>query len=241
MPGTALADSLSAQKIRTSPLSENGENMSEYFDELYRRNEDYFSLEPVKLLKQCYHYLDKSGSVLDIGAGTGRNAIFLARQGFKVDAIEPSHIGADILRGIAEREGLEININVSGFADFTPQSEPYSGILLLGLLQLLSWDEIGLLTQKINAWTSSNSLIFITAWTTIDPAYESKKAELETVGRNSFSNPDDTLTTFLEQNEILRLFKDFEVIHHHEGLGPWHSHSGGKPERHGSVEAVFKR
>ncbi len=215
--------------------------MTKYFDDLYSQKEDYFSYEPVRLLKQYYQYLNTAGRVLDVGAGTGRNAIFLARQGFHVDAIEPSHAGADIIRNMAEREELKISTYVSGFAELSPQSGPYSGILLLGLLQLLSWDEIGLLTQKIRAWTSNGSLVFVTAWTTIDPAYEKKKAELEAVGRNSFMNPDGNLTTYLEQNEVLQLFEGFDIIHHHEGLGAWHSHSRGTPERHGSVEAVFRR
>jgi len=215
--------------------------MTNYFDDLYRQKEDYFSFEPVKLLEQNYHYLDKSRPVLDVGAGTGRNAIFLARQGFKVDAIEPSHAGVDIMRNMAEKEELQINTYVSGFVDFSPQIGPYSGILLLGLLQLLSWDEIRLLLQKIRAWTSDGSLVFVTAWTTIDPAFEKRKAELEAVGRNSFMNPDGNLTTYLEQNEILGLFEGFDIIHHREGLGSWHSHSGGTPERHGSVKAVFRR
>lgn len=215
--------------------------MTKYFDDLYSQKADYFSFEPVKLLAQYYHYLDKSGPVLDVGAGTGRNAIFLVRQGFKVDAIEPSHVGADIIRNMAEKEELQINTYVSGFADFLPQGGPYSGILVLGLVQLLSWDEIGLLMQKIRAWTSNGSLVFVTAWTTIDPAFEKRKAELEEIGRNSFMNPDGNLTTYLEQNEILRLFEGFDIIHHHEGLGAWHSHSHGTPERHGSVEAVFRK
>jgi cyclopropane fatty-acyl-phospholipid synthase-like methyltransferase len=215
--------------------------MTNYFDDLYRQKEDYFSFEPVKLLEQNYHNLDKSRPVLDVGAGTGRNAIFLARQGFKIDAVEPSYVGVDIMRNKAEREELKINSYICGFADFSPQSGPYSGILLLGLLQLLSWDEIGLLMRKIRTWTSDGSLVFVTAWTTIDPAYERRKAELEAVGRNSFMNPDGNLTTYLEQNEILGLFEEFDIINHHEGLGPWHSHSCGTPERHGSVEAVFRR
>jgi tellurite methyltransferase len=216
-------------------------NMTEYFDDLYSQKEDYFSFEPIKLLKQYYHYFNKSGRILDVGAGTGRNALFLAREGYKVDAIEPSHVGVDIIRNMAEREELKINAQVSGFADFSPQGEPYTGILLLGLLQLLSWDEIELLMRKIKAWTSDGSLVFITAWTTIDPAYEKRKSELETVGRNSFMNPDGNLTTYLEQNEILKLFEGYDIIHHHEGLGPWHSHSRGTPERHGSIEAVLRR
>lgn len=52
-------------------------------------------------------------SVLDIGAGTGRNALPLARAGFVTDAIEPAPALCKILRETAEAEQLSLGI-VSG-------------------------------------------------------------------------------------------------------------------------------
>jgi SAM-dependent methyltransferase len=48
--------------------------------------------------------------VLDIGAGTGRNALALARRGHPVDAVEMSPKFADIIRSEAERESLEVRV-----------------------------------------------------------------------------------------------------------------------------------
>jgi SAM-dependent methyltransferase len=48
--------------------------------------------------------------VLDIGAGTGRNALALARRGHPVDAVEMTPKFADIIRTEAERETLDIRI-----------------------------------------------------------------------------------------------------------------------------------
>lgn len=48
--------------------------------------------------------------VLDIGAGTGRNALALARRGHPVDAIEMSSRLADIIRSEAERESLDVRV-----------------------------------------------------------------------------------------------------------------------------------
>ena len=56
---------------------------------------------------------------------------------------------------------------------------------------------------------------------------------LEAIG--GAANPEQTL------ERILKLLEGYDIIHHHEGLGAWHSHSGGTPERHGSVEAVLRR
>ena len=48
--------------------------------------------------------------VLDVGAGTGRNALSLARRGHPVDAVEMSPKLADIIRAEAQRESLAVRV-----------------------------------------------------------------------------------------------------------------------------------
>ena len=48
--------------------------------------------------------------VLDIGAGTGRNALGLARRGYPVDAVELTPKFADIVRADADRELLDVRV-----------------------------------------------------------------------------------------------------------------------------------
>jgi SAM-dependent methyltransferase len=48
--------------------------------------------------------------VLDIGAGTGRNALALARRGHPVDAVEVATKFADIIRSEAERDSLDVRV-----------------------------------------------------------------------------------------------------------------------------------
>lgn len=48
--------------------------------------------------------------VLDVGAGTGRNALALARRGHPVDAVEMAPKFADVMRAAAEQESLPVNV-----------------------------------------------------------------------------------------------------------------------------------
>jgi SAM-dependent methyltransferase len=48
--------------------------------------------------------------VLDVGAGTGRNALALARRGYPVDAVELAAKFADIIRAAASRDALNVNV-----------------------------------------------------------------------------------------------------------------------------------
>ena len=48
--------------------------------------------------------------VLDVGAGTGRNALALARRGHPVDAVEMTAKFADVMRAAADSESLRVNV-----------------------------------------------------------------------------------------------------------------------------------
>lgn len=52
----------------------------------------------------------RSHRVLDIGAGTGRNALALARRGHPVDAVEMTAKFADTMRSEAEAEALDVHV-----------------------------------------------------------------------------------------------------------------------------------
>jgi tellurite methyltransferase len=68
-----------------------------------RWNEKYlsetYSVDPSPIVKKFYK-MAPGGIALDIAAGTGRNAIFLAEKGFQVDAVDISDVG---LRKISKR------------------------------------------------------------------------------------------------------------------------------------------
>ena len=51
------------------------------------------------------------GRALDIATGTGRNAVFLASEGYRVDAIDQSRAGLEIARENAEERGVAERTN----------------------------------------------------------------------------------------------------------------------------------
>lgn len=78
------------------------------------------------------------GRALDVACGAGRNALFLARQGFAVDAIDISRVALDRARQSARESGLEINFAEVDLDDSVPAipEGPYALIVVVRYVNL---------------------------------------------------------------------------------------------------------
>ena len=76
------------------------------------REPPYFGENPDAMVTSLVEKVEdpRSFKVLDIGSGTGRNALALARRGHPVDAVELSPKFVDILRREAKREKLDVRV-----------------------------------------------------------------------------------------------------------------------------------
>lgn len=68
-----------------------------------------------------------TGGVLDVGAGTGKATLALARAGLTVTALEPAVNMADVLRRRAEAEGLgaRVTVRAGTFEDLSAEDGPF--------------------------------------------------------------------------------------------------------------------
>jgi cyclopropane fatty-acyl-phospholipid synthase-like methyltransferase len=211
------------------------------FDKLYMADAEYFGGEPDELLVRFCDKLDPGARVLDVGAGQGRNALFLARRGHPVDCIESSRVAVAQICQHAAKEDLPVRAFPLDFEAYDPDVEYYPVILLFGLIQELPRDSIAVLLERIAAWTRAGSIALVTAFTTGDPEAPEVSRTWRKIGRNSFLSDTGFVRTFLEPGEFKELFSGWEALHHWEGLGPEHRHGSDPPHRHGRVEAAFRK
>jgi len=213
------------------------------FDAAYRHSDRYFGDGPDKLLVEFRGILDPGRPALDVGAGQGRNAVYLAESGFEVDALDPSAEAILATAEAARRKALAIQVSKIGFEEFEPATgrRAYGVICLFGLIPLLTWPGIGALVDKVTGWSDAGTVVFVTAFTDADPSYEHCSAAWRRIGKNSFQDPSGGVRTFLAAGEAAGLFPGFEIVHHREGQGPAHRHGDGPVQRHELVELVLRR
>jgi len=69
------------------------------------------------------------GSVLSLGEGEGRNAVFLARRGYEVLGVDGSAVGLAKARRLAEEAGVAIATHLADLAEYEIAAESWDGIV----------------------------------------------------------------------------------------------------------------
>jgi tellurite methyltransferase len=74
--------------------------------------------EPENIIVQLAEKLPRGSMTLDMGSGEGRNALYLARHGIKVEAWDKDAREIGTLKALAAKENLEIHAEVCDMRDF---------------------------------------------------------------------------------------------------------------------------
>ncbi len=94
------------------------------WDERYAVEEYLYGKEPNDFVRDTLPWLGK-GRALCLAAGEGRNAVFLARNGFDVTAVDQSGLGLEKARALAEETGVEILTLQADLTSFEIETESW--------------------------------------------------------------------------------------------------------------------
>lgn len=99
------------------------------WNERYSAPEYIYGTEPNDFLREQVSALPPGGRLLCLAEGEGRNAVFLAGQGFAVTAVDLSEVGLAKAAALAAQRGVQIDIVHADLAAFDLGQERWDGII----------------------------------------------------------------------------------------------------------------
>ena len=82
-----------------------------------------------------------TGSVLDVGCGTGENILFLAEQGFVATGIDGAPTAIEKARAKAKRRGLEVRLDLADALNLSMPERPFDTVIDSGLFHVFADEE----------------------------------------------------------------------------------------------------
>lgn len=167
----------------------------EQWDKRFSKSMYLYGTEPVEFLRT---YIDKlpKGKALCLAAGEGRNAVFLAEQGFDVTAMDPSRKGLEKAVALAATRGVTIKTEIGDL------QEGYEmGVEEYDLITDFYYHDTNMLSDVMRALKPGG--MFVLQNFSID--------QLET-NRFGPKNP----AYLVKPNELLTLFRGHRIIYYED-------------------------
>lgn len=159
---------------------------------------DEWLLDALAIITESTGKAHDNRRALDVACGLGDNAIELSRQGWQVDGIDISESGLELARSSATNHGCDVNWLVADLDEWLPESGAYG---LAIVFRFLNRDTVPDVVRT--ALTSGGWLIY------------------ETFSAEQLKRPDSHIRNpafALKPGELIKLFPEFDVIHHREDV-----------------------
>lgn len=166
------------------------------WDERYTDKEYVYGKEPNDFLKDSIGFLPISGRILSLAEGEGRNGVFLANQGFDVQAIDSSIEGIKKAKRLAIENNVTFDYDQVKLEEFEFEKEPWDGII--SIFAHTSKKIQIMLFEKIKKNLKSGGVFLL-------EGYNSKQLENSTGGPKS----EDMM---FDLEHLKSTFSDFEII-----------------------------
>lgn len=176
--------------------------------------------QPTPLVSQALSDVSP-GRALDIGTYEGRNALYLARLGWEVVAIDNDQAPLDVLTEVAKDEGLNITTILTDVRGYKPTGS-FDAILSLMVLHFLPEADIAQSISDMQDWTNPGGYNIITAFTADNPP---------------------ALRPYLFPTDSLRIaYKGWRIESYEEAFTSWIIPEGKtEPERYMAARIVAQR
>jgi SAM-dependent methyltransferase len=138
--------------------------MGKQWDKIFKERGKYFT-KPQKDTPKVVKLFKKKGikKVLDLGCGSGRHLVYLAKQGFEVYGFDISKRGIEIARDWLKNEELKANLKVGSIYKKLPYKDNFfDAIVSVRVIHHAKVKSVRKLIKEIERILKPGGLLFIT-------------------------------------------------------------------------------
>ncbi|MFA4998844.1 MAG: class I SAM-dependent methyltransferase [Candidatus Paceibacterota bacterium] len=138
--------------------------MGKQWDKIFKERGKYFT-KPQKDIPRIVKLFKKKGikKVFDLGCGSGRHIIYLAKQGFKVYGFDISEHGIKISRNWLKKEGLKANLKIGSIYKKLPYKDNFfNAVVSIRVIHHAKIKKVQKLIREIERILKPGGLLFIT-------------------------------------------------------------------------------
>ncbi|MEZ4407893.1 MAG: class I SAM-dependent methyltransferase [Polyangiales bacterium] len=129
------------------------------------------------------------GRVLDVGCGTGENAVYVARHGATVTAIDYAPRAVEQARALAEREGVSITLAVGDALSLAGLPTDFDVALDTGVFHVFSDEERPRYRDAVAARLAPGGTLFVVCFSEREPAWGGPRRVTREELRSSLEGP----------------------------------------------------
>lgn len=146
-------------------------NPRETWDARFSTADYIFGTEPNAWLARHAQLLQPGMRVLAVADGEGRNSVWMAKQGLKVDAFDISPVGVDKARKLAQQQGVDVHFSVCGVEDYPWKALEYDAVVAI-FIQFADPDTRATLFRRMKSALKPDGLILLQGYTPAQLAYK---------------------------------------------------------------------
>jgi SAM-dependent methyltransferase len=141
----------------------------DFFDSAYRGTPPWDIGRPQKEFVELVRRGEITGSVLDIGCGTGEHALFFAGEGYEVWGIDSSPLAIGKAKEKAAGRGLKVQFLVLNALDLPRLNRKFDTSTDSGLFHTLSDEDRPLFVDNLAAILSPGGKYFMLCFSDLEP------------------------------------------------------------------------
>lgn len=100
------------------------------WNERYSEEGYVYGTEPNGFLRENVFQI-RSGPILSLCEGEGRNAVFLAERGFEVTGVDGSEVGLQKAQELARQRHVQLTTVVADLAEYTPPADTFGAAIAI--------------------------------------------------------------------------------------------------------------